>query len=368
VWSLATAVRVVVGAPVEDADRSGHRIVDRFPCADADAVGLWWHRFAIHLTPRSVYFQGAVRIAVALAAARLVAGTFELSHGFWVLLATLTLLRGRAATTGLTLGPAAVGTVVGAAASGVLLVLVGARPDVYAAITPPVMILAFLGGAFFGLAWGQALFTVLVTLVFTQLAPSGVQIAEVRVLDVIVGAMIGVTAGALAWPRGASAALRRSAARLLVACGDLVRDTVRVLTQLPPPGQPAAMPTVQNAMALVEAAYAAYEAERQGGGPTTDWAAVLTAGDHVVRGASLLLATHEPGSLAPWRSVVTGWADTVGAATDTRATALRARRPQPLSTVVGPAQDIRLADIQVWLVGVLADLSRVIPQSSRTSS
>ena len=37
---------------------------------------------------RSVFFQNAVRLAVGLAAARLVAGLLDLSHGFWMLLAT----------------------------------------------------------------------------------------------------------------------------------------------------------------------------------------------------------------------------------------------------------------------------------------
>ena len=54
------------------------------------APWLWWHRFREHLTPRSVYFQGAVRLALALSAARLLAGVLNLSHGFWVLLAILT--------------------------------------------------------------------------------------------------------------------------------------------------------------------------------------------------------------------------------------------------------------------------------------
>ena len=44
-------------------------------------------------------FQNAIRLAVGLAAARLVAGELDLSHGFWMPLATLTLMRTSVATT-----------------------------------------------------------------------------------------------------------------------------------------------------------------------------------------------------------------------------------------------------------------------------
>jgi uncharacterized membrane protein YccC len=94
-WVLATAVRLVRGVPTAVPDRTG-----RLWYARERDPALWWRRLRAHLTPRSVYFQGAVRVALALAAARLVAGVLDLQHGFWVLLATLTLMRSRAADTG----------------------------------------------------------------------------------------------------------------------------------------------------------------------------------------------------------------------------------------------------------------------------
>jgi Fusaric acid resistance protein-like len=358
VWSMATATRVALGAPVESGQPS-----PRFPYANLGLVSLWWQRFAVHLTPRSVYFQGAVRIALALAAARLVAGTLELSHGFWVLLATLTLLRGRAATTGMTLGPAAVGTVAGAGVVGLLLVVVGPRPEVYAALTPPIMVVTFAAGTLFGLAWGQALFTVVVTLVFTQLAPSGVQIAEVRVIDVIVGALVGVTAGVLAWPRGATAELRRSAAGLLLSSADLVRETAHALmTPGAPPGSDRSRSIfrVRQEVDLVEAAYGTDEAERRPTArPRPDWRAVITTGDHAARGAGILLDTRDPGSLAQW-PVVNEWAGTVGNACDAVATALRrGQDPSDRIPTVGPAPDAMIVDVQAWLAGVAEDLGHV---------
>ena len=70
---------------------------------------------AAHFTPRSVYFQNAVRLALGLAAARLAADLLDLSHGFWVLLATLSLMRTSAVASGLALIPAFLGTLAGRA-------------------------------------------------------------------------------------------------------------------------------------------------------------------------------------------------------------------------------------------------------------
>lgn len=208
----------------------------------------------------------------------------------------------------------------------------------------------------------------LVTLVFTQLAPVGLEIAEVRVLDVIVGAAVGVTAGLLAWPRGGSGELRRSSAGLLLRSGDVVRETARALVTTGPrpaeTGPPAAIARVPEAMELVEAAYGAYQAERRRDA-RANWPAVVTAGDHVTRGAEILLDTADPASLAPWRTVVIDWADRVGDAYETVATAVRdGHDPPPQSTVVGPPPDVLLVDVQAWLAGVTKELALVTSRPS----
>ncbi len=235
----------------------------------------------------------------------MVAGLFDPSHGFWVLLATLTLLRSRAADTRMGLRSAAVGTVVGAAAVSAILVSIGARPDVYAAITPPIMVLAFAAGALIGPTWGQAGFTVFVTLVLTQLAPAGTEIVEIQIVDVFVGALIGIMAGCFPG-RGASGEMRRSAARCLAAGGDTVEATSQVLTASAyQTDRPAcARPRVREAMALADAAYGTYQVERDRPAESTvNWQAVITAGHHIVRGSDLLRDLHEPGALAQMAAV-----------------------------------------------------------------
>ena len=371
VWTMAAAVRVAQGAPIESGDGDRRTSRERFPYAYASTARLWWQRFAVHLTPRSVYFQGAVRVAVALGAARLVAGSLDLRHGFWVLLATLTLLRSRAADTRTALGPVVLGTVVGAAAAGVLLVVVGARPDIYAAITPPIMVVAFAAGALFGPAWGQAFFTVFVTLVFTQLAPAGAEIAGVRLVDVLVGAATGIAAGLFAWPRGAAGEMRRSAARLLAAGGAAVQATATLLTEprsLTSQTDPsaAAIPRAGEAMVLADAAYSLYRHEHHGPTESTmDWWAVMTAGHHIVRGSELLRDTYDPGSLAQWRSWTNNSATMLHEACGALADALHeGREPRIAPLALEPAPDVQVVDVQAWFAGVADDVTRLT--SART--
>jgi hypothetical protein len=402
VWAMATAVRIALGAGVESGLATPRIRRERFPYAYGGPVRLWWRRFTVHLTPRSVYFQGAVRIAVALAAARLIAGVLDLSHGFWVLLATLTLLRSRASDTRIAFRPAVVGTVAGAVAAGILLVTVGARHDIYAAITPPIMLAAFAAGAVIGAALGQALFTLFVTLVFIQLEPAGVALAGVRVLDVLVGGTIGVVAGLLTWPRGAEGEMRRSGARFLAAGGQALRDTAGWLTAPPAPaelrpawagggadgagpsgldkprldgtdgsagtggagearGTDGAVPRARAAMALADASFGMYQTERPAPRRSTvDWQLVMTAGHHIVRGSEILRDIYFPGSLAPWRDLINTSAAGVGdACTGLASTLAEGRDPQARPVAVAPAPDPMVEDVQAWFSDTADDLTRV---------
>jgi uncharacterized membrane protein YccC len=391
VWAMATAVRVATGGTVQD-DRAGPQVSRRrFPYAYAGPVRRYWRQFALHLTPRSVYFQQAVRVAVALAAGRLLVGVLDLQHGFWVLLATLTLLRGRALDTRVALRPAAIGTVAGALAAAGLLFVVGNRMEVYAALLPPVLVLAVAAGSVAGLGWGQALFTVAITLVFSQVSPPGVGLAEVRASDVLLGAGLGLATGLLAWPRGAGGELRRAAGRLLDSGGDLVRQTSGQLTAAPPTtapptaapanaapanatppaadrGRPAlavedrgAADRMQDAFALADATYSMYQAERHTPAESTvDWQAILVTGHHLIRGAELLRVDNPPGALAPWSEVVTPSADRVAGECGRMAEAVHRGHDLRAAPVDLPyACDARLVAMLDWLAGIRDDLTRL---------
>jgi uncharacterized membrane protein YccC len=368
VWAMATAVRVARGGKVQDDHDTAQLNRRRFRYAYVGPVRRYWRQFAVHLTPRSVYFQQAVRVAVALAAGRLLAGLLNLQHGFWVLLATLTLLRSRAVDTRIALRPAAVGTVAGALAAAGLLFAIGNRTEVYAALLPPVLVIAVAAGSVAGLGWGQAMFTMAVTLVFSQVAAPRVGLAEVRAGDVLLGAAIGMAAGLLAWPRGAGGELRRATARLLAAGGDLVRQTAGLLAQprgAAPPvlavEDPGTADRAQDAMTLADASYGMYQAERhEPKESTVDWDAVFVAGQQIVRGSELLRAGNPAGQLAPWRDLVEASADRVAGECGHLADVLNRRQdPRAMPLELFDTADGRLFEVRDWLAGIHDDLTRV---------
>ncbi len=54
---------------------------------------------------------------------------------------------------------------------------------------------------------GQAMFTMMVLIIFNVIVPTGWSVGLIRVEDVVVGASVGVVVSLLLWPRGASAAV-----------------------------------------------------------------------------------------------------------------------------------------------------------------
>ncbi|MFD0141708.1 MULTISPECIES: FUSC family protein [unclassified Streptomyces] len=277
----------------------------RFWYAQMRAPALWWRRLTGHLGQRSVFFQNAVRISLALAAARAIAGIDTLPHGFWLLLATLTLTRTTARGTRSTVRVALTGTLVGALVAATLLALVGTDIEVYAAALPPLMLVTFTLGPVKGVGWAQAMFTVVIALVFAQLAPATWQLAEFRLLDVLAGSAIGAVFGLFAWPRGAHDELRRAAATLLRHAAETAVDTTAQVaaggTRVPLLTAPGHR-SLQHALIMAESAYAQYQSEPKGLGVPSgryDWQATLMAGHHTLWGADRMLVPPEPVVVPP---------------------------------------------------------------------
>ncbi|RQX13998.1 FUSC family protein [Micromonospora arida] len=300
--ALADQVRVfVVGSRVATGARLGDDDASSalFAYARRSPWTLYWWQFRAHLAPRSAHLHSSLRLAVALAIARVAAGVLQLTHGFWVLLATLTVLRTSAADTRTALRPAVLGTIIGAVVSGAVMVVVD-DPIVYAVALPVTLLLAFGVGRLLGPVWQQALFTLLLTVVFAQLSPEGWRLAEARLVDVLLGAVIGVLAGVAIWPRGAGHDLRHNATRYLAASADAVERTVQsMLGDAPPPA--GALSRVRRRMVLIDSSYCQYHSERHDPHrQQVNWDAVLSAGHHVVPGAESLLRRNPPGCLAGW--------------------------------------------------------------------
>lgn len=255
--------------------------------AELSGVQLWRHRLTGHLSIRSVYFQNAIRLSLGLAAARAVAGVLSLPHGFWAMLAALTLTRTTTGQTGTTIRQALTGTMLGALAAAGLLVAAGHHTNVYAVALPVVMFATFRFGPVRGVGWAQGLFTLTVATVFAQLAPAGWHLAEARLLDVVTGSLIGLVIGLLAWPKGAHDELRRDIADLLRAIATTVTATVRQLAGGTGPAP--ARSTIPHALSLAESSYAQFQCEPRGPArDAPDWQAALIAGHHALRGSRRL--------------------------------------------------------------------------------
>ncbi|TXS52923.1 FUSC family protein [Streptomyces sp. t39] len=380
---LAQAASAVTARAALSIGIGGRRRVPGLPAqqlwyAAPSSASLWLRRLKGNATLRSVVFQNAVRTALGLGAARLVAGSLDLSHGFWVLLAVLTLGRTTAGATWSAVRSAAVGTLLGALAAGALVLWAGGATDAYAALLAPTMVLAFTVGPLAGVAWAQGLFTLVVSTAFAQLAPITWRIGEARVVDVLTGCGIGLLCGVLAWPAGAATEVRRGMARMLREAASLVPATVAASLAPAPAGGPespgtggAAGRSTLHRLRLAEAAYAQYRSEpgggRRDGGP--DWPAAINCGVHILVGAYWLprnAARHTPdGGIGP---AVTSWARE--AADSTAAAVVDAARFPPGGARTGPVRLPAglesaapgrslplLLDVEHWLGTLAAELA-----------
>ena len=163
--------------------------------------------FLSHLSFRSVWFRNAVRGAIGLALAVTVIEVTDVSHGFWVVLGTMSVLRSSALGTGATalraVGGTALGFLVGSAhhdrRRGPYGLALGAAPGGGVDIGVAPSMISFVAG--------QAAFTLLVIILFNIIEPIGWKVGLTRIEDVAIGCGVSIVVGFLFWPRGATAAL-----------------------------------------------------------------------------------------------------------------------------------------------------------------
>ncbi|MFD5857044.1 FUSC family protein [Streptomyces chartreusis] len=343
----------------------------------ATTAQLWLRRITGNISLRSVQFHNALRIAVALAAARLVAGSLDLTHGFWVLLAVLTLSRTTVGEAWTAIRQAVTGNLVGAVVAGALLTGLARHTEAYAAILAPAMLIAFALGPLLGIAWAQGLFTLVVATAFAQIAPASWRLAEARIVDVVTGSAIGLLCGMLAWPAGARAEVRRTMAGLLYECGPLIKGTVGMLAAVPPGSvpAPASLPALHR-LRLAESAYAQFRSEPGSDAHVrADWHAVLLTAHHVMLGAQWLPRFDLPANALPAEAGdrARAGADTLARTTDRLADLCSGRRPKtvdkatPSVRPAGPPLPV-LVDLDMWLRSLTAQLTRIeagLPEAIR---
>ncbi|MFJ1592756.1 FUSC family protein [Kitasatospora albolonga] len=335
--------------------------------AELSTPRLWARRVAGNMTFRSVLFQNAVRTALGLAAARAVAGSLDLAHGFWVLLAVLTLGRTTAGATWRTVRLAVAGNAAGALVAGALLIWLGPHTDAYAALLAPVMLAAFALGPLLGVAYAQGLFTLVVATAFAQIEPVTWRLSEARMIDVVTGSVIGLLCGLLAWPAGARREVRRAMAELLRSCAALVEPTARALLERPGGSRasPHTLPAAHR-LRLAEAAYAQYRSESSDvpEDARTDWHATLIVSNHMLLGAHWLRRfglRPAPGASDEDAARVEAGAAELVAEADRIASRMTGERPVPGRRAAPGAEPptVLSVDLEVWLTSLAQQLALV---------
>ncbi len=238
------------------------------------------------------------------------------------------------------------------------------------------MIVAFAAGPLVGLWAAQAGFTLVVALLFAQIAPSSWLLAEARLVDVVVGGTVGALIGAAVWPRGGGGEIRRLASAGLVAGADQIVAAVRHLAGAGPLSDPA---TLDKFATLFDTTYAQYRTEPAGRSPPKDWLVVLGVLHGMVGYSRTLRSRHPEADPLPWPDVAARLNDAAGEVAQAyRAVAAAvARDDAPPSGAAAalhrrfttdppvaefrnaPEPALRVFDAWGWLLGLVDDLARV---------
>jgi uncharacterized membrane protein YccC len=227
--ALGIATEMVADATLEAAGAepaSGRRL----GMADETAPQALAHRLVSHLSFRSVWFRNALRGAVGLALAVGVVEVTNVSHGFWVVLGTMSVLRSSALGTGATALRAIGGTAVGFIAGSVIMIGLADHSVFLWVILPVVVLLSGLAPSMISFAAGQAAFTLVVIILFNIIQPIGWKVGLTRIEDVAIGCGVSIVVGILFWPRGATAALGRALSTAFAASSAYLADAVERLT------------------------------------------------------------------------------------------------------------------------------------------
>ncbi len=226
---LGIAVGMVADATLEAAGAE--------PASDRSTLmsGVWsthhgGHRLLSHLSFRSVWFRNAVRGAAGLALAVAVVEITNVSHGFWVVLGTLSVLRSNALGTGATALRAIGGTAVGFVVGSAIMIGVADHTVLLWVLLPLAVLVAGTAPSLISFTAGQAGFTLVVIILFNIIEPAGWKVGLTRIEDVAIGCGVSVVVGFLFWPRGATAALGRALSDAFVASSAYLAKAVDRLT------------------------------------------------------------------------------------------------------------------------------------------
>jgi uncharacterized membrane protein YccC len=253
-----------------------------------------------HASPRSAWFRNSLRGAAALTAAVLVIETTSLQHSFWVVLATLSVLRSSAPGTGATIFSALAGTVAGVVVGGLIVIGIGSDEPLLWAVLPPAILVAAYAPRAVSFAAGQAGFSLVVLIVFNIIAPTGWTVGLLRAEDVAIGCTISLVVGFLFWPRGLGKLFRESLGAAYERNVDYVASAARGLVGGDAAGRTdgdlrSARAAARGAESRLDDAFRQYLAEPAGQLANLDSVATLVAGSTRVRLAAYSMSTLSTG-------------------------------------------------------------------------
>jgi uncharacterized membrane protein YccC len=256
-----------------------------------------------HTSLGSAAFRNSLRGAAGLTIAVLIGQLASLQHSFWVVLATLSVLRSNALGTGSTVLQALAGTAAGIAVGGALIIAVGSDEPVLWALLPPAVLLAAYAPRAISFAAGQAGFTIVVLILFNIIAPSGWTVGLVRAEDVAVGLAVSLAVGVLFWPRGVGDLLRDSLGAAYARSAEYVASAAARLAGAGGAGWTesdiqSARTSARGASSRLDDAFREYLAESSAQRANLGRVAAMVSGATRVRLAAYSLSTLTPASTA----------------------------------------------------------------------
>ena len=227
---LGIATEMVADAALEAAGADA--VIDRRLGMDDESIShVFVHRLLTHLSFRSVWFRNAVRGGIGLALAVAVIEITNVSHGFWVVLGTLSVLRSNALGTGATALRAVGGTALGVVVGSALMVGVGDHTVLLWVLLPFAVLVSGMAPSMISFVAGQAAFTLVIIILFNIIQPVGWKVGLTRIEDVAIGCGVSIVVGLLFWPRGATAALGRALSTAFTASSGYLAAAVERLTE-----------------------------------------------------------------------------------------------------------------------------------------
>jgi uncharacterized membrane protein YccC len=290
--AIGIATEMVADAALEAAGAepvSNHRLG-----MEDTAAHVFAHRLRSHLSFRSIWFRNAVRGAIGLALAVAVVEVTNVSHGFWVVLGTMSVLRSNALGTGSTAMRAVGGTALGFCIGAAIMLGVANHLYLLWILLPIAALVAGIAPSMISFVAGQAAFTVMVVILFNIIQPIGWRVGLTRIEDVAIGCGVSIVVGFLFWPRGATAALGRALSNAFVASSGYLADAVERLTMTRRHVDTASgQQTSHRAYLLLDDAFRQFFSERGAKVVPVDTVARLFTGSNRIRIAAYTLATLE---------------------------------------------------------------------------